>query len=174
MWSVVFVPFFAKYRLIALPYFVAPVQHILFGDLIVGRTSFLWPIAGVKVGLGLPLASPASLILEAAGLVLFAAFILFKDRSLLLRPGRRGFLSILVIVPLAGFVIFSAVGGPLTESFLDHNEAQYLETSVSAFLRSSYFYVVIGMHLILLFFMLVPAFAASKRLFVRMPGKEQL
>ena len=59
-WSLLFVPFFVKYRVAAFPYFVGVASHILFGDLIVGRTVFLWPWTEVVVGAGLSIFSPVT------------------------------------------------------------------------------------------------------------------
>src|SRR3989442_5479541 len=71
IWSIIFVPFFIKYRATALPYFVSVIQHIAFGDTVVGRNTPFWPLSDLNLSLGYNLFSPQNLILEGAGLALF-------------------------------------------------------------------------------------------------------
>jgi len=41
---IVFVPFFAVYRKVAVPYFVALISHALIGDYLTGNVRLLWPL----------------------------------------------------------------------------------------------------------------------------------
>jgi len=166
-WSAAFVPFFLKYRILALPYFVAVTQHILIGDLIVGKTNILWPLVDLKIGLGLPLFSPVNLILEGIGLVIFAALVLRSDRSALIAVRKTRLLYILALVPLAGFVIFASAGGPLISVLIEHSEARHLEKNIPSLLNNGYLQVATAMHLALILFMLVPLFqvrSASRKM----------
>jgi len=165
-WSILFVPFFVKYRTISIVYFVALIQHILIGDLIVGKTSILWPIADLKIGLGLTILSPVNLVLEGAGLAIFAALVLGKEKLLLTSPKKAGVLAVLVIVPLAGFVVLMSGGGQLGALLLEHSEAKYLERSIPSLLNSGYLQAAIAMHLALLSILMLP-FLRNSRLMTR-------
>ncbi|MGH9992660.1 MAG: metal-dependent hydrolase [Nitrososphaera sp.] len=161
-WSILFVPFFVKHRATSIPYFVALIQHILIGDLIVGKTSILWPIADLKIGLGLTILSPVNLVLEGAGLAVFAALIFGKDRLFLFGPRKPGVLAVLVIVPLAGFVVFVSGGGQLGAILLEHSDAKYLERSIPSLLSSGYLQAAIAMHLGLLSILILPFLQHSR------------
>ena len=161
-WSILSVPFFVKYRTISIVYFVALIQHILIGDLIVGKTSILWPIADLKIGLGLTILSPINLVLEGAGLAIFAALVLGKEKPLLFGPKKAGILAVLVAVPLAGFVVLMSGGGQLGALLLEHSEAKYLERSIPSLLNSGYLQAAIAMHLALLSILMLPLIRNSR------------
>jgi len=142
-WSLAFVPFFIKYRRVAVPYLMAVSQHILLGDLVVGRTAVFWPIIDLRVGLGLSLLSPISLALEAAGLaILFSLAFKYRD------PAKRSlFLQILVLVPLSSFVILASVGDVLPTIFLEGSDARHLERNLPALLLNPNLQVAVILHL---------------------------
>ncbi len=169
-WSLIFIPFFVKYKKVALPYFVAVAQHILIGDLIVGRTNILWPVVDIRIGLGFPILSPLNLLLEAAGLAIFvAAVVLGKDRSYLADRKKSAVLALLVVIPLATFVILSSYEGLLTSFLLEQSDAKHLEKNLSSLLDSRYLQITVAMHLSLIFFIVIHFFATSKTLFRRSP-----
>src|SRR5262245_60137552 len=79
IWTLIFVPFFIIYRKRSIPYFLAPIQHILFGDFVVGYyNSPLWPVNTSKFSLNYGLLSYENLALEAIGL---AGFLLWAVLS---------------------------------------------------------------------------------------------
>ncbi|HEX2014398.1 MAG TPA: hypothetical protein VLA68_04145 [Nitrososphaera sp.] len=161
-WSIAFAPFFAKYRITALPYFAAPIQHIMIGDLVVGRTDILWPTE-FRIGLGLPILSPISLALEGIGLAVFVALlVLGRGRDEFFAPKKVSWLLIPVTVPLAGFVILVTLGGPVVSILLEHTEARHLERNIPSILNSGYVQIAAAMHLALLAIILVPVFRISK------------
>ena len=169
-WSLLFVPFFVKYRKVAFPYFVAASQHLLIGDLIVGRTNILWPVADLRIGLGFPILSPLNLFLEAAGLVLFVAvLVLGKDRSYLADRKKSAVLVVLVVMPLAAFVILASSDGLLTSFLLEQSDARHLEKNLPALLDSRNLQIAVAMHLSLISFIAIHFFATSKRVFHRNP-----
>jgi len=160
-WSLLFAPIFAKYRWVALPYFVAVTQHILFGDLVVGSTPILWPLLDLKLGLGLSILSPANLMLEGIGLALFVIIIVFGRERQLLEPVRSGLLALLVIAPLFGFLALTMGSGDHISLLLDQSDARHLEKNITSLLANNYFQVVLGLHIGMLLFMLIPLLRAS-------------
>jgi membrane-bound metal-dependent hydrolase YbcI (DUF457 family) len=169
-WSLVFIPFFVKYRKVALPYFVAASQHILIGDLIVGKTNILLPVTDLRIGLGYPILSPLNLLLEAAGLVLLVAVvILARDRSRLADRKKNSVLALLVVVPLITFVIFASSDGLLTSFLLEQSDARHLEKNLPSLLDSGNLQIAVAMHVSLIVFMGIHFLATSKRLFHHNP-----
>lgn len=161
-WLFLFAPIFAKYRRVALPYFVAVTQHILYGDLVVGSTPILWPLWDLKFGLGLSILSPTNLILEGIGLAIFVIVIIFgSQRQHFFAPGRSGFLSLLVIAPLFGFLALTMGNGYHIYLLLDQSDAKHLEKNITSLLANNYFQVVLGLHIGMLLFMLIPLLRAS-------------
>lgn len=158
-WSTAFIPVFVKYKRAAIPYFVGVLQHILLGDLVVGRTDLLRPIADLKLGLGLSLLSPLSLALEAAGLAMLLG-IAYKAKE----PRRSSpILQLLVIIPLAAFVALASVGGILPPIFLEGTDARYLERDLPRLLESPNMQVAILLHLGLIAFLLISARRLSRK-----------
>ena len=144
-WSVLFVPFFVKYRTAAIPYFVALCSHILFGDLIVGRTAFLWPWTGFVPGMGLSPFSPVNLVLEAIGLVLFG--VLFaKDKH---RTRSPTWLQVVTIVPIVAFAVVGSVGKVAAPFFLEGSDAEYLARNLPSLLDNRAMQIVVGLHVAL-------------------------
>lgn len=156
-WSIAFAPVFLRYRRVAIPYFIAVIQHILFGDLIVGRTSILWPLTDFRPGLGLSILSPISLALEAIGLaVLFMLIIRSKA------PAQKS-LSLLVIatVPLTAFVVLASLGDFLPPILLEGSDARYLERNLPTLVNPALQFAVF-LHIVLIALILV-AFARDCR-----------
>ncbi len=146
-WTIIFIPVFAGYRLRAAPYFVAVAQHILLGDLIVGKSSVLWPLMDLRLGLGLSILSPISLAMEGAGLAIFAAMI-FRNGELFSQKSR--ILPFAAIIPIALFVILSSFGGALLPLVLEGSEAKHLEKNLPTILSSPNLQVAVVLHLALI------------------------
>ncbi len=101
-WVILFTPFFIMYRRRSIPYFLAAVQHIMLGDIIVGSTKVLWPL-GYELGLRLPLTSSISIAVEFVGLAIMIALTLKygidrRDSALLL--------SIVTLIPILGSLAY--------------------------------------------------------------------
>lgn len=69
-WFVVFAPFLMVFRLKAIPYLAAVVQHFAFGDFLVGSVTILWPFSTSFFGFNIPMPSALDAALEVAGLLL--------------------------------------------------------------------------------------------------------
>ena len=76
-WIVLFVPFFVVFRLKAIPYFVAVVQHFAFGDLLVDKVMLFWPFKSSFIGLNWGMGSPLDVAFESAGLVLMLGIMIY-------------------------------------------------------------------------------------------------
>ena len=164
-WSLFFVPVFLKYRRVAVPYFIAVVQHILFGDLVVGRTAILWPLADQRLGLGFSILSPINLALEAIGLALLFVLII-RNKDLSQEPRS---LRIMVVVPLITFVILASLGDFLPSIFLEGSDARYLERNLPN-LENPGLQVAVFLHLALIALVL-SSFLKTDR---KYPGVRQI
>lgn len=143
-WSLLFVPVFYRYRIRAVPYYVALIQHIVFGDLVVGRTSIFWPLTDPKLGLALPIISPVNLVLEAIG---FALFCLMAIRNGDFASLRVGPLTVIAVLPFASFVALASFGDSLLPILVEGSDAKHLERNLASFLASPSFQVVLMLHL---------------------------
>lgn len=166
-WAIVFIPLFIRYRKQAIPYFVAPVSHILVGDLIVNRTVVFWPL-GPELGLRFRLFSVENLILEAVGLAAFLLWVnLSSERNKLLARNRRNLLSLLPIVPLAGFLVFLYQADlPMQLQF--EGEFDQMDKIAERVMQKSLYPFVLAMHLILLAFLSV-CFVQGSRALTKKP-----
>ncbi len=172
-WSILFIPIFFKYRKRSIPYFIAPIQHILFGDFIVGKNNPLWPIADLHLGLRLHLISIENIALEAAGLAIFLIWVnLNHDRHIFFNINRRSLLSIVTLVPLVAFLLFSYQDSVLI--LTDNGSSSYFEKAMTMMISSKLFPIVTLMHLILAAFLSISLVQGSRallsqRLFHRRP-----
>ncbi|MGH9923350.1 MAG: metal-dependent hydrolase [Nitrososphaerales archaeon] len=166
-WSIVFIPLFIRYRKQAVPYFVAPISHILIGDLVVNRTTVFWPL-GPELGLRYRLFSIENLILEAVALAAFLIWVnLSTERSKLFARNRRNLLSILPIIPLAGFLMFLYQADlPMQIQF--EGESDQMEKIAERVMRKSLFPFVLSMHLVLLAFLSI-CFIQGSRALIKKP-----
>jgi hypothetical protein len=144
-WSVLFVPFFVKYRMAAIPYFVAVGSHIFFGDLIVGRTAFLWPWTEFVSGMGLSPFSPINLVLEAIGLVLFGV-VFAKDKN---RTKSATWLQLIALLPIAAFAVMGSVGNVAAPLLLEGSDAEYLARNLPSLVNNRAMQIVVGLHVAL-------------------------
>ena len=166
-WLIVFVPLFIRYRKQAIPYFIAPVQHILIGDLIVNRTAVFWPL-GPEIGLKLRLFSVENVILEAVALAAFLVWVsLSSERSKLFARNRRNLLSLLPIVPLAGFlVLLYQTDLPMIMQF--EGQFDHMDKIAERVMQKSLFPLVITTHSVLLAFLSI-SFIQGSRALIKKP-----
>ena len=83
VFCLLFFPIFIFFGKRAIPYFVAPVQHILIGDYLTGGTQLLWPITTNWYGLGIGVTSLTNIFVEWF-LFLTCITIMFKTKDVLL------------------------------------------------------------------------------------------
>jgi membrane-bound metal-dependent hydrolase YbcI (DUF457 family) len=109
IWSLVFAPLFILYKKRSIPYFIAPIQHIIFGDAMVGSWNRpLWPVSQFNFTLGYNLFSVELFALEAIGLAIFMLLVLATKSGrnrFFTQPSKR-VLAVLPLVMLVGFVVF--------------------------------------------------------------------
>jgi hypothetical protein len=155
LWSIAFAPFFVKYRKHTIPYFVAPIQHIILGDAIVGswNTPF-WPLSFFNLTLGHGLLSMENIALEAAGLAIFLLLVLAtrEGRLTFFGKNKRKVLGILALLPLIGFVFFVYLYDELVDVLVDNHVlmAGELLDSTPTVTKHQLFPYVLAMHLILI------------------------
>ena len=171
-WSIVFIPVFVEYGKRGLPYFVATIQHIVVGDLIVGRVNPVWPFFDNELGLGVHLTSFENIVLEGVSLVLF--FILVwknMDYRMFLGVARRRLWSLVTLIPLLAFLLFLSLGSSLPLLAVD-NLTNSLGSIVRWVFRSDFMPAVIVMHLLLAVFLLASVVKGSKPALTRMRTRE--
>ncbi len=162
LWSLLFVPVFLLYRKRAIPYFVAVIQHMLFGDLIVGYGNPFFPLE-VNASLGVDLFSIHNIALEAAGLAVFLLYVSKNgDSKIFLSKKRESLLVVLPLVPLLGFFVYIYQGIPGSlENYIEPNQ---LDKIMRWGMKNSLFPIVAIMHLILLGFLSIPLVQGSRAL----------
>ena len=161
IWSLVFAPFLIIFRKRSIPYFLAPIQHLLFGDVIVGAWNKpLWPLSSFNVALGYGLLSYENIVLEGAGLAIFLVlmFATKSGRMDFFKNSRHRTLIILAIVPLAAFVLFvysyGWIGNLLVEN--DVLSPSQLLDNTPLVVEHKLFPYAITMHLVLICALSVP------------------
>ena len=121
-------------------------QHILLGDLIVGRTSIFWPFVEPRLGLALPILSPVNLALEASGL---AIFVVMGLRNHELFSQQKSYLALLPVLPIILFVVLASFGGLLLPLIMEGSDARHLERNIPALLQNPNLQAAVVMHLAL-------------------------
>jgi hypothetical protein len=103
-----FIPFFFIFRLKAIPYFVAVVQHFAFGDFLMGtRVMIFWPFNSKFYGLSFGMPSLVDVALETAGLLLATGIIVYNgDLRRLLSIDKRNVLMLLPLMALSVSALF--------------------------------------------------------------------
>ncbi len=101
-WLVLFVPFLIVYRKRSLPYLVAVIQHIMVGDIIVGKTRILWPL-GYELGLGYSITSSVNITIEMMGI---AIMLVLARSDGMLAVRRSNIFSIVIIVLVLGSLFY--------------------------------------------------------------------
>ncbi len=102
LWAILFTPFFIIYRRRSIPYFLAAVQHIMLGDIIVGSTKVLWPL-GYELGLRLPLTSSINIAVEFLGIAIMITLTLKYGID---RRSSALLLSIVTLIPILGSLAY--------------------------------------------------------------------
>jgi membrane-bound metal-dependent hydrolase YbcI (DUF457 family) len=149
-WVIAFIPVFIRYRKASIPYLIAAVQHIIFGDFVVSHATPFWPLTDYRWGLDLPLSSVENVIVEAVGLIILLVWASLGNREIF--SMRRGnILSVLVIAPLISFLIFVYQGG--IYSIAEHGLAADVERSARTFSTSDLLPHVLVLHLLLVSFL---------------------
>lgn len=163
-WSVVFIPVFIKYRKRSIPYFGAIIQHILLGDFIVNKTSLFWPLSDLELGLRFNLLSIENITLEALGLAIFLIWVNRNgDNKIFYSIQKRSLLSIIVLVPLIGFLLFLYQNSFFLTILMEHGmQIGIMEKIGGWIIRSSFFPLVTIMHLILASFLSIPLIQGSR------------
>lgn len=115
-WGIVFIPFLIIYRKRSIPYFVAIIQHIMLGDVIVASTNVLWPWR-YEIGMGYDLLSPMNIVVESIALGLAVLLIIKYDKAILTRS-RGNILGLVVMLPLLGSILYLFTTDGLL--FFDH------------------------------------------------------
>ncbi|MEM4277595.1 MAG: metal-dependent hydrolase, partial [Candidatus Nitrosocaldus sp.] len=139
-WSIIFIPFFIIYRKRSIPYFIAVIQHIMLGDVIVASTNVLWPWK-YEMGMGFSLLSPLNIVMESIGLGLALLLIIKYDRVIIARS-RGNILGLVVILPLLGSMLYLFTTNGLF--FLDHIIGSSINTK-GMIIRGSQDMIVVAM-----------------------------
>jgi len=103
LWAILFIPVFVIFRLKAIPYFVAVVQHFAFGDFLMGKVMIFWPFNSKFYGLSFGMPSLVDVTLETAGLLLAAGIIIFNgDLRRLLSLDKK---NVFMLLPLLALLV---------------------------------------------------------------------
>ncbi|MEM3097600.1 MAG: metal-dependent hydrolase [Nitrososphaerales archaeon] len=156
-WITLFMPIFIKYRKASIPYFIAAVQHLVMGDLIVGSTRFLWPLSSTKFGLGFSLVSLENIAIEIAGLVIFLIIVRFSgDMKLLFTTLKGNVLSIGPLIPVVIFLLFIAANTVyISEHILEETRIDLSSKVEARILSSTFLPVIAAGHLTLASFLVI-------------------
>jgi hypothetical protein len=107
--TIVFVPLFLYFRKKAAPYYLALVQHVLIGDVLIGGgVEILWPLTTKFYGLIVSLNSQIDMILESSLFILaIVALILTRDMLRMFKPNKTNFLLVFPEGALLGSAIMA-------------------------------------------------------------------
>jgi hypothetical protein len=117
------IPFFFAYGGATIPYFIAVIQHTLFGDFVTNQIPLLFPLTLSQTGLNLSETNPAAAIaLEILGFLLFLAiFAISGDWKRPFAWTRRNLLFLILWIPaLLATIVQSVVyiePEPVTELY---------------------------------------------------------
>ncbi len=116
-WLVLFIPFLIVYRKRSLPYLVAVMQHIMVGDIIVGKTRVVWPL-GYELGLGYSITSSVNITIEMIGIVIMLV-LARSDGMLAVR--RSNIFSIVIIIIVLGSLFYLLIPLPISKFRVSEN-----------------------------------------------------
>jgi hypothetical protein len=107
LWILLFIPVFVVFRLKAIPYFVAVIQHFAFGDFLMGKVMVFWPFSSKLVGFGFGMPSSVDVGLETGGLLLALALLIYVgDLKRLFSVDKRNALMVLPLLALFISAVF--------------------------------------------------------------------
>ncbi len=154
IWSLIFIPFFVKYRMTAVPYFISLIQHIILGDFIVGDRNYpLWPVSTVTLSLGYSPVSAMNIAVEGIGLVIFTSMICIRkeSRKAFFGLNKRNTLNILTLIPLIGFSVGAYSYNFFIDFLVENNivRANSLVRNLESITSNELFPLVVGMHVIM-------------------------
>lgn len=152
-WFLLFLPAMIKFGLnLTLPYFVALLQHFVFGDFLVGDVMLFWPFDFSFFGFNTTMLSVYDVVLELIGLV-FAIGILYyrNDLKRLLSAHLRNIFMVFPLLALVSSMIYFTVDWPVFPLINYVGNSPILTT------------IVIG-HLILVGFLSISAFQGLRKL----------
>jgi LexA-binding, inner membrane-associated putative hydrolase len=110
--TAIFVPFFAKYKSAAVPYYLSLLQHPLIGDFFTGgNVQLFWPITRNPYGFGVSITSPLNIGVELLSFLL-ALLILIRTRDVQ-KLIRSGVSSLILTIPFSTVLFPSLLGFPL-------------------------------------------------------------
>ena len=108
-WILLFIPVFVVFRLKAIPYFVAVIQHFAFGDFFMGKAMVFWPFSPKFVGLGFGMPSLVDVALETVGLLLAVAILIYVgDLKRLFSVNKQ---NVFMVLPLLALLISAVFFG---------------------------------------------------------------
>jgi hypothetical protein len=110
--SMLFVPFFVIYCVRSIPYFLALIQHPLFGDFITaGPVQLLWPLSTGYYGILMDIDSPANISSEwVAFVAMLIVMLRTKDLARFFRPYNS---SLILVVPAFTVLLPTFLSVPL-------------------------------------------------------------
>ena len=112
MACIAFTPIFILYRKKAIPYFIALIQHSLFGDYIAGcQTQLLWPLSTQSFGTGINIISKTNITIEWL-IFLASIFIMLKtrERDVFFQPRDS---SLILLIPTFTVLLPTLLSFPL-------------------------------------------------------------
>lgn len=113
-WLIIFTPFFVISGKKTIPYFVAVVQHIAFGDFLVGTVMIFWPFNQSYFGLNINMGSLVDVALETTGLLLATGITLLNgDLKRLLSVNRSNIFALFPFLALAASMLFLEIDMPI-------------------------------------------------------------
>jgi hypothetical protein len=121
------IPFFFAYGAGTIPYFVAVVQHSLFGDLVTNEVPLLFPLTFSQTGINLSQTNPAAATaLEIFGFLLFLViFVMSGDWKRPFTWSRRNLLFLFLWIPVLLATIVQSVvyiePDPVTELYAGYS-----------------------------------------------------
>jgi hypothetical protein len=105
------IPFFFAYGAATIPYFIAVIQHPLFGDFVTNQIPLLFPLTLSQTGMNLSETNPAAAVaLEILGFLLFlVAFVMSGDWKRPFAWTRRNLLFLFLWIPVLLATIVQSV-----------------------------------------------------------------
>ena len=153
LWILLFIPVFVAFRLKAVPYFVAVIQHFAFGDFLMGKVMIFWPFSSKFFGLGFGMPSVIDVALETAGLILTIGILIYVgDLRRLFSVDKR---NVLMVIPLLALLVSAVFFGLHWVSI----------NSLIAYILSNNLLIVLALgHIVLFVLLMISAFQGIRAL----------